>query len=320
MMKFFCGILLAFLLIQGVFAAVSTSGGLSIAQYPDAKRAMLSLTFDDGTKDHYSLAAPLLEKYGYRGIFSIIPDYLGSGKYMSWNNVKELKVRGHEIANHSMSHQKLVPLYQAGDTNELKRQIFDSLDVFEKNVGFRPTVFCYPCTSLNEELNAIVQKSGQEPMMRLRYVFLRDTRLKDFGEYLDNVVSNREFKAVVFHGIDPKGRGWEAFADPAGFEKVLRYLKSRESEIHIGRYSDNMSYFNRQQVAELVAEKTDTGWSSYRLVSTNGVQQGSLFITVASETKAKKISLSGKPVTLATNALGVVYFPASFGDVISVAD
>lgn len=323
---------------------------LAIAQYPDAKRAMISLTYDDGTKDHYAIAAPLMEKYGYRGIFSIVPNLLGDGKYMSWDNVRDLKARGHEIANHSMSHPNLVQVLKAGNEDELKRQIVDSRDVFEKNVGFKPSVFCFPFTAFNEELITRVLASGQEPMMRLRYVFTSETTFEAFEAFLDTVVAQGQFKSLLFHGIDPKGRGWKPFHSVEEYERVLRELKSREDEVHVGGYGANMNYSKLRNAAELVMTASAGNTRTYRLAlkeanrglagelavvlgakpleagdvdqgsETNGVGTASTSDALPPDLTKIKVWVEGKNVPLQTNALGVVYFNAAVGDMITLVE
>lgn len=311
----------------------------SLAKYPDAKRTMISLTFDDGTWDHYSIAAPLMEKYGYRGIFSIIPERLGNPKYMNWSHVKDLKARGHEIANHSMSHANLVQVLEAGDTNELKRQIVDSLGVFEENAGFKPTVFCFPYTSFNEELYKRVLETGQVPIMRLRFVFKSDTSFEAFESFLNTVIAKEQFKALLFHGIAPQGRGWEPFRDAAGFERVLQELKSREDEIHVGGYSANMNYSRLQNAAEVVVVANTEDKTTYRLTLKEGNSglSGELAIVLGekpldgdedkgSGTNAgsaaplpvfSKVLVADKIAILHTNSLNVIYFNAAIGDTIT---
>ena len=44
---------------------------LQICQFKDDKDAALSLTFDDGTRDHLLYALPRLERYGFKGTFYI---------------------------------------------------------------------------------------------------------------------------------------------------------------------------------------------------------------------------------------------------------
>jgi len=59
------------------------------------------ITFDDNYSSDYQIAAPILEKYGFRGLFFIISSKVDSrmkARYM------ELKTRGHEIGSHSVTH------------------------------------------------------------------------------------------------------------------------------------------------------------------------------------------------------------------------
>ena len=63
-------------------------------------RGYVSLTYDDGLDSQLEIAAPQLERAGFRGTF-----------YLTWDNMKErasdwakLAMRGHELANHSVTH------------------------------------------------------------------------------------------------------------------------------------------------------------------------------------------------------------------------
>ena len=107
---------------------------LEICSFPDGKSAMLALTFDDGTLDHLEIAAPELEKRGWRGTFYINPQSndRARSRWLNWDGIRELHRRGHEIGNHSMSHtnpQRLAQEKQfealAWEITEAQRQIFE---------------------------------------------------------------------------------------------------------------------------------------------------------------------------------------------------
>jgi Polysaccharide deacetylase len=66
----------------------------------DAPKSWLSFTADDGYSSQYSIMAPMLEKYGFTGSFSIIADLIGTGGYMSLANLQDLVARGHECVVH----------------------------------------------------------------------------------------------------------------------------------------------------------------------------------------------------------------------------
>lgn len=65
------------------------------------------LSFDDGAKDFYTRALPILKKYNLPSVLNIIPDFMEETKinnYVSWKDVAECIENGVEIANHSANH------------------------------------------------------------------------------------------------------------------------------------------------------------------------------------------------------------------------
>jgi spore germination protein YaaH/peptidoglycan/xylan/chitin deacetylase (PgdA/CDA1 family) len=66
------------------------------------------LTFDDGRKEHLR-AAELLERYGFRGIFFVIPRRTGerSDIYLTGEDLARLARAGHRIAVHGYDHRSL---------------------------------------------------------------------------------------------------------------------------------------------------------------------------------------------------------------------
>ncbi|HLH37697.1 MAG TPA: polysaccharide deacetylase family protein [Bryobacteraceae bacterium] len=62
------------------------------------------LTFDDGCLGCYENAAPLLEKFGWRGHFFITSDWIGRQGFLDRRQIQELRRRGHVIGSHSRSH------------------------------------------------------------------------------------------------------------------------------------------------------------------------------------------------------------------------
>jgi len=64
----------------------------------------LVVTFDDGTQDHYALAAPLLEEQSLRGIFYVSTALLDSRGYLTREQCRELQARGHAVESHGHSH------------------------------------------------------------------------------------------------------------------------------------------------------------------------------------------------------------------------
>lgn len=64
-------------------------------------------TFDDGGGSFYTKAAPILEKYGRKGVFFISTKYIGTPGFLTASQVKELADRGHVIGSHSHTHPEI---------------------------------------------------------------------------------------------------------------------------------------------------------------------------------------------------------------------
>ncbi|GEO04916.1 hypothetical protein AAE02nite_25800 [Adhaeribacter aerolatus] len=68
------------------------------------------LTFDDTALDQYAVAAPEMERYGFKGVFFIMTVSLGRPRYMTRAQVKELADAGHVIGSHTWDHQNVKKL------------------------------------------------------------------------------------------------------------------------------------------------------------------------------------------------------------------
>jgi peptidoglycan/xylan/chitin deacetylase (PgdA/CDA1 family) len=120
-------------------------------QQPDSEASSkppLLFTFDDGRESNYAVAAPLLESFGGRGVFFVVPAFAEctaddalafyrsrinpnsrpgdeiweDWKPMSPSQIAELADRGHAIGNHTLTHQRLVGL----SPDRLEQEIGDS--------------------------------------------------------------------------------------------------------------------------------------------------------------------------------------------------
>jgi peptidoglycan/xylan/chitin deacetylase (PgdA/CDA1 family) len=74
----------------------------------DDRSRMVVLTFDDGPKDHLR-AAEILERYGFRGIFFVIPNRIfdRNEQHLTPDEVRQLVRGGHRVAAHGYEHRSL---------------------------------------------------------------------------------------------------------------------------------------------------------------------------------------------------------------------
>lgn len=64
-------------------------------------------SFDDGGKSFHKVIAPILEQYGYRGIFFITTSYIGQRTFLNEDEIRDLRKRGHLIGSHAHTHEHM---------------------------------------------------------------------------------------------------------------------------------------------------------------------------------------------------------------------
>jgi len=114
-------------------------------------RRHVFLTFDDGYRDNFTEALPLLEAYGFSATVFVLPPYVDRGadldwpglrdearatfpevmRSMDWTMVEALAEAGCEIGSHTLRHPRLP---QLGD-EELHQELLDSRRRVSERLG-----------------------------------------------------------------------------------------------------------------------------------------------------------------------------------------
>jgi peptidoglycan/xylan/chitin deacetylase (PgdA/CDA1 family) len=116
------------------------------------------LTFDDGYRDVYTTAFPVLRAHHFKGVAYIVSGFVNSPNNVTGEQVLEMDANGVEIGVHTVSHADLTRL--AG--GDLHREVFDSKAWLEGLLGHPVHDFCYPSGRFNGAVVAAVQAAGFE--------------------------------------------------------------------------------------------------------------------------------------------------------------
>lgn len=125
---------------------------------PNLKNKMV-LTFDDGYVDNLNQAAPIMNKYGYKGTIFVAIKFMAWPGYVTWQDLISLQNKGWEIGSHSWNHIHLDKL----NDNQLKKELFDSklfLETFIPNTFKEVDTFAYPNGIYNEKAIVALKKYG----------------------------------------------------------------------------------------------------------------------------------------------------------------
>jgi peptidoglycan/xylan/chitin deacetylase (PgdA/CDA1 family) len=120
-----------------------TSAELADARAADRPlpRRSFVIVFDDGNRDGYDNAYPILERFGFEGVFAVVVGRVGvKRRAMTWAELRDLQAAGHEIANHSLHHADVTRLDRAG----LAREVGLAAERLHRHLGSWPRTFVYP--------------------------------------------------------------------------------------------------------------------------------------------------------------------------------
>jgi len=116
--------------------------------WPEGKRVALSLSFDDARLSNVDAGTKLLDQYGVKATFFVLPSAVKK-RLEGW---KKAVANGHEIGNHSINHPCSGNFVWSRDhaletyTSETMRaELIEANQQIRDLLGVQPEVFAYPC-------------------------------------------------------------------------------------------------------------------------------------------------------------------------------
>ncbi|WP_243349923.1 polysaccharide deacetylase family protein [Parabacteroides sp. FAFU027] len=106
------------------------------------------VTFDDSREEHSAIAAPTLEKYGFRGVFFIMTITYDKENYMTKEQIAQLAKAGHTVGLHTWDHT-MVTKYKTEE--DWQKEIAQPKEKLEKITGKPVEYIAYPNGVYNHE-------------------------------------------------------------------------------------------------------------------------------------------------------------------------
>jgi peptidoglycan/xylan/chitin deacetylase (PgdA/CDA1 family) len=116
--------------------------------WPEGKQIAISLSFDDARASQVDAGTALLDEYGVKGTFYVVPNSVKQ-RLEGW---KKAVASGHEIGNHSFNHpctgnfpwsrQKAIENYTL---KQMRNELILANKDIKELLGVEAEVFAYPC-------------------------------------------------------------------------------------------------------------------------------------------------------------------------------
>lgn len=276
----------AFVLGAGcaVLAGVDIDG-IRLATYRHDLPAAVSYTYDDGYPDHVTLAAPMLDRYGFKGTFFLIVGNVlendsaaqasedNGEPATSWDDWRRIAANGHEIGNHSWSHANL----KDKDAATVEYEVNHAYDVITEEIGTAPVSFCFPFN---------MHDAASREVVRRRHLFYRGYQ-KTYGgssftasqanTYVNQAIAGGEWMVGMIHAIL---EGFKPFSSEQVLDDHFAYVSSIEDRVWVAPFGEVGLYTRERDAATVSGASVDGDVVSFTLETTLEADRVSVPVTV----------------------------------------
>lgn len=256
--------LLVFLLIIAHTSAVFGQSGQTDFEWPDGKKAAVSLTFDDARPSQVKKGTVLLDKWEAKATFYVVPGAV-EREIEGW---EKAVANGHEIGNHTVVHpcsgnfvwsrDRALETYTLG---RMKSELVQANRRLEELLGVKPTSFAYPCgqTTVGRGVNTMsyvpliaelfdtgrgwLDEAPNDPtyvdMAQLTGIEMDG---KDFDEilpYLETAKENGSWLVLSGHEMDEAGRQTTRLSM---LDQLIPYLQDPANGFWLARVDEVTRY------------------------------------------------------------------------------
>jgi len=185
------------------YSVITMDEAYAMISKNNIKGRHIVITFDDGYKDFYTNAYPILKSYNFPSIMYLCPGYVGTTmKYwwdrdekeapiMDWEDINKLNKEGLvEFGSHTIEHMDMDKL----SPKEIKRELIVSRGILENKLGKSVKHFSYP--------RGIYSRAGQK-ILKQYYdtgVLISNGRRVDTGFSMDHVYTLKRIPVLRSDG------------------------------------------------------------------------------------------------------------------------
>ncbi len=114
------------------------------------------ITFDDGYRDNYTTAFPILKEFGFKATVYVISNFVENDLYMTKAQIKEMSDWGIDIESHTDNHEDLSKLTLDQQYETMKKSKEQLETILSKKVDY----IAYPFGKFNVNTRKVAEKAG----------------------------------------------------------------------------------------------------------------------------------------------------------------
>ena len=127
----------------------------------------LAITFDDGFRNFYQVAFPVLKKLRFTATVFLVTGHCGKSNdwerdhkeiprldLLSWEEIIEMSNEGSEFGSHGMTHRSFLKL----NKEQVRKEIMDSKSTLQERLGKSNFLFAYPYGRQTKETREMIAK------------------------------------------------------------------------------------------------------------------------------------------------------------------
>ena len=314
---------LAVPLTSAISIAESGLPVVRIAKFPGNRAAAISYTFDDGLRDQYTVAVPMLNEVGFKGTFFIIAgrtagtpqegekkqsDSKARNRWggISWPELKEMADQGHEIASHTWSHPDMTKL----TPGEADAEFGKAFEMIKARIGKPPLTVAFPFNQSTPEVEAIARKY-HIACRTFQLGASEKSTVASLNRWADQLIEERKRGVLMAHAISD---GYAQFSDPEILRTHLKYVRSRGVDICVDTFA-NIALYEKERDESSLGVIGKSGKLICQLTSNLDPVIYNMPLTLvidtvdATEARAKRAG-SELPVRMTKNAIEIDAVPS----------
>ena len=201
---------------------------------------VVMIDFDDADESAYSLAFPILQKYGLAATAYVPTAWVGTGGHLTVPQLHELQANGWIIGNHTVSHPILSEVTQAEQENQLSTAL-ETLDSWGLTGG---RYVAFPGGKYNSQTLSVMSQMGMvtgrtvsnrpDVFPNVNLSILRSTQdisglsLEQVKALVDQARASGGIQILLFHHLNP-GTSQDSPEWNAGmFNELIAYIAQQK--------------------------------------------------------------------------------------------